>query len=270
MMNLFLLEIKRSIKSNLIWSLSLGITMFAIIIIYPMVMDMMDALNEMFDYLESINSSFVEFINDFGGIPHNGIEYFATEGAMILQIAAGIYAAMIGFQIINKDDKEKTVEVLYTLPIHRVSYLLQKMLVVFVEICIFMMVQIFFVIIGFFLVSPNEAFHELFIFGLFDILMMLMISYLSMGLALVLKPQSSSFIPMAIPIPLYVITTLAYATDNATLKLLKYISPFTFAEPVGLLKDHTDFEWLNFTIYSAFTILVIAFSIYRFKRREMI
>ncbi len=269
-MRLFRLELKRSIKSNLIWSVALGITMFSIIIIYPMVMDMMDALNEMIDYLESINSSFVDFINDFGGIPQNGVEYFATEGAMILQLAAGIYAAMIGFQIINKDDKEKTVEVLYTLPIHRISYLFQKMLVVFVEIFIFMAAQILFVILGFVIVSPDEAIAELFMFGLFDMLMMLMISYLSMGLALVLKPQSSSFIPMAIPIPLYVITTIAYATDNATLKLLKYISPFTFAEPVGFLKDHTDFEWLNFLIYSIFTLAVIGFSIYRFRRREMI
>ncbi len=269
-MKLFRLELKRSIKSNLIWSISLGITMFSIIIIYPMVMDMMDALNEMIDYLESINSSFVDFINDFGGIPQNGVEYFATEGAMILQLAAGIYAAMIGFQIINKDDKEKTVEVLYTLPIHRISYLFQKMLVVFVEIFIFMASQILFVIIGFVIVSPGEAITELFMFGLFDMMMMLMISYLSMGLALVLKPQSSSFIPMAIPIPLYVITTIAYATDNATLKLLKYISPFTFAEPVGFLKDHTDFEWLNFLIYTIFTLAVIGFSIYRFRRREII
>ncbi len=269
-MKLFRLELKRSIKSNLIWSISLGITMFSIIIIYPMVMDMMDALNEMIDYLESINSSFVEFINDFGGIPQNGVEYFATEGAMILQIAAGIYAAMMGYQIINKDDKEKTVEVLYTLPIHRLSYLFQKMLVVFVEIFIFMATQILFVIIGFMIVSPDEAILELFKFGFYDMLMMLMISYLSMGLALILKPQSSSFIPMAIPIPLYVITTIAYATDNQTLKLLKYISPFTFAEPVGILKDHTDFEWLNFLIFTIFTLTVIGFSMVRFKRREII
>ncbi len=267
---LFKLEFRRSLKGFLIWSFSLGLTLFLVIMIYPVVQDMMDALDDMLAYLESIDSSFVGFLETFGGIPENGIEYFATEGALFLQLLGGIYAAILGFNIIQKDEKEETVEVLHVLPLSRSSILLTKMMHVLITILLFTFIQIGFVHLGFLFVSPNESMIELWTFGFFDFIMFLMISYLAMGLALLLKPKTSPLVSIAIPFPLYIITMIAFATDNDALKALKYLSPFTFTEPVGWLKDHVDFEWLNFYIFIGLTVIVIILSFVFYKKRQMI
>lgn len=267
---LFKLEFKRSFKSLMIWSVSLALSLLLVIVIYPMAKDMFVALEQMIDYFESIDSGFVGMLETFGGIPENGIEYFATEGAMFLQLLGGIFAALVGFGIINKDEKEKTVEVIYTLPISRDTLLFTKIMLVAANLFIFMLIQVLMVDLGFLLVAPGEDISAIWIFGLFDYLMFLMIAYLSMFLALMLKPNQSQFVAIAIPFPLYIITIIAFATDNAFLKALKYISPFTFAEPVGWLKEQSDFELVNFISFALITLIALIYSFYRFKKRQII
>jgi len=267
---LFKLEFRRSFKSLIIWSLSLALSLLVVIMVYPMAKDMFEALEQMIEYLESIDSGFIGMLDLFGGIPDSGIEYFATEGAMFLQLLGGIFAALVGFGIINKDEKEKTVEVIYTLPISRQKLLFTKMVVVAVNLFIFMLVQVLMVDLAFLLVAPGEDISAIWMFGLFDYIMFLMIAYLSMFLALILKPNQSSFIAIAIPFPLYILTTIAYATNNTFLKSLKYISPFTFVEPVGWLKEQSDFEFTNFMIFVLLTLISITLSFVLFKKRQII
>jgi len=267
---LFNLEFKRSLKGNLIWSFSIGISLFLIVLLYPMAMELMDALNQMLDYLGTIESQFLEMLENFGGIPENGIEYFATEGAMFLQLLGGIYAAIIGFGIINKDEKEKTVEVLHTLPISKFKYLFTKISIVIFNLFIFTLIQVLFVELGFLLVAKDENVSIMWLFGLFDFIMFVMIALISMGLALILKPNQSSFIAIAIPFPLYIITLISNQTNNEILKFLKYFSPFTFTEPVSFLKDQSDFEMTNFIIFVCLTLAVTIFSFIKFRKREMV
>jgi ABC-2 type transport system permease protein len=267
---LFKLEFFRSIKGTLIWSVSIGLSLFLIVLLYPMAMELMDALNQMLDYLGSVESQFLELLDGFGGIPENGVEYFATEGAMFLQLLGGIYAAIIGFGIINKDEKEKTLEVLHVLPISRSKILFTKMMNVAFSLLLFTFIQILFIEIGFLIVAHDEDISILWLFGLYDYIMFLMISFLSMGLALFLKPNQSSFIAIAIPFPLYIITLISNQTNNEILKFLKYFSPFTFTEPVNFLKNQSDFELINFLVFVSLTIVVIILSFIKFRKREMI
>ncbi|MDI6453530.1 ABC transporter permease subunit [Peloplasma aerotolerans] len=268
--DLYKIEIRRNFKSNMIWSFALGLSLFLIVAIYPMVAEMMDALNEMLEYLESIDSSFIAMMESFGGIPDNVMEYFATEGALFLQLLGGIYAAMLGFGIVSKDEKENTVEVIYVLPISRAKLLTTKMLSVATLLFIFTFIQMLLTQVGFIIVAPGESHLILWEFGLFDYVMFLMIAYLSMGLAMFLKPNKSPLISIAIPFPLYIITMISSATNNDFLKALKYISPFTFTEPVGFLKEGHGFELINFLTFSALTIIVVILSFKKFRKREMI
>jgi len=269
-LSLFMLEFRRGFKGLAIWSLALGLSLFAVVMIYPMVKEMFEALIDMMAYLESINSGFLDMLETFGGIPDNGVEYFATEGALFLQLLGGIYAAILGFNIIFKDDKEKTIEAIYVLPMSRAKLLFTKICHVAVSLFIFTLIQIGFVYVGFLIVSPEEEFGILWKFGLFDYFMFLMIAYLSMGLAVFLKPVSTNLISIAIPFPLYILTMIALATDHAMLKALKYASPFTFMEPVGWFKGDQNFEWINFISFGILTLIIITLSFIRFSKREMI
>lgn len=269
-LSLFILEFKRSFKGLVIWSVALGLSLFAVVMIYPMVEDMFKAIGDMMAYLESIDSSLAQWLETFGGVPENGVAYFATEGALFLQLLGGIFAAIYGFNAIHKDDKEKTVEAIYVLPFSRVKILGSKWLNVMVGLFIFTVIQISIVHLGFLIVAPDESLGILWRFGLFDYFMFLMIAAMSMGLAVFLKPVSSGFIAIAVPFPLYILTMISFATDNQYLKALKYASPFTFMEPVGWLKDQSDFEMLNFIIFAGLSICILIASFIKFRKREIV
>jgi putative exporter of polyketide antibiotics len=160
--------------------------------------------------------------------------------------------------------------VLHVLPISRSKFLFTKMMNVAFSLFIFTLVQILFIELGFLIVARNEDISILWLFGLYDYIMFLMIAYLSMGLATMLKPNQSSFIAIAIPFPLYIITLISNQTNNDILKFLKYFSPFTFTEPVSFLKNQSDFELINFITFLSLTVIVIIFSFIKFRKREMV
>lgn len=263
------LELKRNLKGNMIWSFALGSMILMIVAIYPLVRDMMASLVELMETMDPSNP-FFQIMNDFGGIPTTGIEYFATEGAMILQLVGGIYAAILGFNVFNKDEKEKTNEVLLTLHISRHSILNAKILSVATHLFVFSAIQFGLATIGFVVIDEMSQMGTFWLFGLLNYIMFMVIACISLCLAAILKPNQSSFISVAIPFPLYIITMIAQATDQAFLKSLKYLSPFTFAEPVGFFKTGNNFEWFNFIVFVIISVIFVMFAHYLYKKREII
>ncbi|MDX9691414.1 MAG: ABC transporter permease subunit [Acholeplasmataceae bacterium] len=268
-MAIFKLEMKRNMKSNLIWSFALGLSLLLIVSIYPIVKDMMRSLLELMENMDPSNP-FFQIMNDFGGIPTSGIEYFATEGAMILQLVGGIYAAILGFSLINKDEKEKTNEVLYTLPISKSRVLNSKICAMLTSLFMFTMIQFALSTIGFISIDETAQLDKFWLFGLLNYVMFLIISIMSMFLSAMLKPNQSSLIAVAIPFPFYIITMISQATNNSFLKSLKYISPFTFAEPVGFFKTGNNFETVNLLIFVIISLVFTVYAINRFQHREII
>lgn len=263
------LEIKRSFKQNMIWSFALGLSLLAIVAIYPFVKDMMQSI---FDFMESMDPSnpFLQIMNEFGGIPTSAIGYFATEGAMILQLVGGIYAATLGYGLINKDERENTHEVLYTLPISKTKLMQAKLAAMFVHIFIFTCIQFALSTIGFIIIDEWVMMDIFWLFGLINFFLFSMIAILALLLALVLKPKQSGLLAVVVPFPFYIMTIIAQATDQAILKGLKYASPFTFADPVGFLKTNYEFNWINMLTFFLFSLLIIFFVIKYYKRREII
>lgn len=268
--NILKLELQRNAKTTLIWSVVLGVNLFIVILLYPLVAQMMESMIELFEQLDDAGINLADMLESMGGMPANVLEYFATEGALILHLAGGIYAAVIGFSILNKDEKDKVAEVTYIIPVSRNKILSTKLLRVAINLLVFTVVQFVFVQIGFLIVDPDVNHMSLWIFGFFTYLMFLIIAFLSFGVSMFLKPGQSSLAAIAIPFPFYIITIIAGATDNNILNAFKYLSPFTFTEPVGWFKSGYEFELINFLSFVILTIIVLIFSYMRFKKREII
>jgi len=266
---LLYIELKRGFKSNMIWSIALGLSLLSIVAIYPMVKGMMQSLVELMENMDPSNP-FLQILEDFGGIPHSAIEYFATEGALILQLVGGIYAAILGYSMINRDEKEKTNEVLYTLPISRTHALFSKIIAILIHIFIFTFIQFGLSTLGFLVIDELELLNIFWLFGLLNFLMFSMIAFFGLFLAALLKPNQSSLLAVAIPFPFYIVTVISQATNNSILKALKYVSPFTFVEPVGFLKTDYGFEWVNFIVFMILTCILVVITHIKYKHRQII
>jgi len=257
---LFKLEMKRSFKSLLIWSAAMAGTMILVIVLYPIAKDMFAA----------VPPEFQSFIEDFGGIPTNILEYYATEGAMMLQIFGGIYAAMEGFNAIARDEREKTVETLYQLPLKRRVFFFTKLFRASVNLIIFSMVTYVLSMAGFVMIGESFDIGLFTYFFVLNMVMYLMLVVFGLTLSVFLKKTDKSFVSVMIPFGFYIISLLAMATDNEWLTDLKYLTPFTFCNPVEILKENAGFETLNFVIFVGLTILAVMLSLRKFKKHEFI
>src|SRR5690554_6618029 len=125
--DIFKMEFKRTVKSLLIWSFSLGLYMLLIVVLYPMVKDIYETMQaEMLQYMEM-----------FGGLPTNIIDYYATEGATMMQLVGVIFATLLGFSMLRRDERELTADVIYTLPVSRKTFFYTKFILLIVEIVLF-------------------------------------------------------------------------------------------------------------------------------------
>ncbi|HHX79915.1 MAG TPA: ABC transporter permease subunit [Acholeplasmataceae bacterium] len=252
------MELKRYFKSLLGWSLSIGIFLYIVIILYPMVKDLYNQLS----------GELLELLENFGGLPKNEIEYFATEGGMLLQLFGAVYAAFTGFNLISREEREQTTDAVFSLPVSRTSFFFTKLIVAFIQMLLFTIFIMLCSFLGFISISSNLDFSRFFIYMAIYLLLLLVVVLLGMSLACFLKRSSKSAIALVIPLPLYLLTLFSSLVKNDLLKKLKYLSPFTFSDPITYLKLGESFEYISFLVTASISIILTIIGLFLYRKRE--
>lgn len=249
---------RRTIKSLIIWALAVGATMWLVVILYPLVEDMYALIPE----------EFMSFVESFGGIPDNPMEYYSTEGGIMLQILSTIFAALLGYNAMNREEREKTSDSIYTLPISRRQFFIHKMVFITIQILIFSVIVLLFTLIGFIGIGYFENMNSFFLYYGLHTLMLFYIAGFGALLACVVKDNRKSTIAIAIPLPLYLFSLLSTLTDNELLINLKYITPFTFCDPVVILKRASDIDLVSLFLFTGLFLVSIGLAYILFRRKE--
>lgn len=71
-----------------------------------------------------------------------------------------------------------------------------------------------------------------------------------------------------IPLPLYLLTLISSLVKDELLKKLKYLSPFTFSDPVTYLKLGESFEYISFIVTAGVSIVLTVIAIILYRKRE--
>ena len=121
-------EFKINLKSFIIW-LSILIIMFTFVYaIYPYIMTdhnmkSMDELMKVFppEVLKAFNMDMTSIATAYG--------YLKTEGFTFILLIIGLYSSILGGSILLKEESDKTIEYLGTLPIKRTNIITNKVIV---------------------------------------------------------------------------------------------------------------------------------------------
>ena len=143
-------EIKVNFKNFAIW-LSILVIMFLVVyLIYPYIitdetMKSMDELMSVFpeEVLKAFNMDMTSIETAFG--------WFKTEGFMFVLIIIGFYSSYLGGNILLKEESDKTIEYLESLPIKRSQIVTNKIIVCIIYIMLITLVLGIFYYIGLFL-----------------------------------------------------------------------------------------------------------------------
>jgi ABC-type transport system involved in multi-copper enzyme maturation permease subunit len=251
------MELRRSLVGLIAWTATVGLSLYLIIILWPMVKDMYAQIPE----------SMKDIMDTFGGIPTTVIEYFATEGGMMMQLFGAIFAAMLGYNTISREERDHTTDSIYTLPVSRLSFYFHKLLAVFLQVVIFSVGIALFNILGFITVGSLDSIGKFLAFMALNTLTFLMIASLGFTLGSIMK-GNIQLIALIIPIPLYIVSVISSLTDNKILEKLRYVTPFTFSDPVAFFKLDFKFEYISLILFTVISAASIFLSSFYFTRKE--
>lgn len=224
---MFKRELKVNFKSFIIWTLVL-IGIFAVVyLIYPSIMsnDNMEMLNEM---LKVFPEEVLKAFNmDISGID-NAFGWLKSEGFVFVLLITGIYSGILGSNILLKEESEKTIEYLNSLPVTRNDIALKKVLVGLMYIVLMVLCVGVFNYIGlsisgdfdkklYMLLSVTPIFSSIAIFGV--------CLFLS---SFAHKTKNTLGISLAIVFISYFLNIASEMSDSV--EFLKYVSFFTLAD----------------------------------------
>ncbi len=232
-MNIFLRELRSSLKSLIIWSVIvvlftvIGFSKFSayegnpdlLVILDSMPPALMDAMN--------FNAFNLTTVTGFFGVMFT---YFV----LILSIAA----AMWGSDVITKEERDRTVEFALTLPVTRSRLVTGKLLAVLVDCIVLLLITWGAVMVG---ASQYETTNQEF-YNFVNIsmlaLLVLQVIFLAVGIFLgctMKQYKRASAVAIALLMGTYFLSIFYTLSDR--LEFLKYFSPFTYFDPASLLHD---------------------------------
>ena len=124
---MFKREMKINFKNFIIWTSILIALFLVVFLMYPSIiksdsMQMMDEMMNMFpeEMLKAFNMDISSIDSAFG--------WLKTEGFVFVLLITGIYSGILGSNILLKEENDKTIEYLNSVPVTRKKIVISKIL----------------------------------------------------------------------------------------------------------------------------------------------
>lgn len=259
-------ELKVNFRGFVIWTSILVILFGAVFLIYPSIItsDNMESLNEMLkvfpeDLLRAFNMDISSIDSAFGWIK--------TEGFVFVLLITGIYSGILGSGILLKEENDKTIEYLNSLPVRRTYIVMNKVAVGLVYIFLMIIVLGVFNYVGltwsgdfdkksYLLLSVTPIFSSIVIF-----------SFCLFLSTFTHKTKNTIGISLGIVFVSYFLNVISELSKET--EVLKYISVFTLADIRNVIVDVKINPYLV-SVAVGLTILFVGLTIVRYKKKELV
>ena len=259
-------EFKINFKSFIIWTFILVAMFLVVFLIYPYIVtdDTIKNLDEMMkvfppEILKTFNMDITSISSAYG--------WLKSEGFMFVLLIIGFYSSLLGANIVLKEENDKTIEYLNSLPITRTKVLTNKIIVAITYIIALVL------IIGLF------NYCALLLSGDFDQKQYILLSVTPLFIALPLfalnlfistflhKIKKTVGISLGLVFVFYLLNILSELSESV--KALKYFSIYTLADVRNVITD-ISINLNNVIICIIITIIFIIGSYIRYNKKELI
>lgn len=263
---MFKREMKINFKSFTIWTSILIILFLVVFLVYPSIInsDSVKSINEMMkmfpkDLLKAFNMDISSIDTAFGWIK--------TEGFVFVLLITGIYSGILGSNILLKEESDKTIEYLNSVPVTRKKIITDKILCGFIYIVLMVLIVGIFNFIGlkisgdfdknsYILLSITPIFSSIVIFAL-----CLFLSTFAH------KTKKTIGISLGIVFMSYFINIISELSEST--EFLKYISIFTLADIRNVIIE-TTINPIMVILSIGITVLFIVLSILHYNKKELV
>lgn len=263
---MFKREMKINFKNFMIWTLILIILFLVVFLVYPSIissenMEMMDEMMKIFpeEILKAFNMDISSIDSAFG--------WLKSEGFVFVLLITGVYSGILGSNILLKEESDKTIEYLNSVPVTRKNIVINKIL------CGLLYIILMVIIIGIF------NFVGLSLSGDFDKKLYILLSITPIFSGVVIfavclflstfthKTKKTIGISLGLVFASYFLNLISEIGENT--EFLKYISIFTLADIRNVILD-VSINPMMVILSLGFTALFIIFTIVRYEKKELI
>ena len=263
---MFKRELKINLKSFIIWT-SILIGLFLLVfLIYPSIvnsenMEMIDEMMKMFpeEMLKAFNMDIATIDSAFG--------WLKTEGFVFVLLITGIYSGILGSNILLKEESDKTIEYLNSVPVTRKNIVIKKI------VCGLFYIILMITIIGIF------NFIGLSLSGEFDKKSYILLSITPVFSSIVIfsiclflstfthKTKKTLGISLGIVFVSYFLNIISKI--GVSTEFLKYISIFTLADIRNVILN-VSINPLLVILSIIVTIIFMILTIIHYEKKELI
>lgn len=263
---MFKREMKINLKSFIIWT-SILIGLFLVVfLVYPSIinddnMQMMDEMMKMFpeEMLKAFNMDISSIDSAFG--------WLKTEGFVFVLLVTGIYSGILGSNILLKEENDKTIEYLNSVPVTRKKIAVNKILCGLIYIILMVAAIGIFNFIGltlsgdfdrksYLLLSITPIFSSIVIFAI-----CLFLSTFTH------KTKKTLGISLGIVFASYFLNIISEISEST--EVLKYISVFTLADIRNVIVD-VAINPLMVVLSVGITAIFVILTIIHYEKKELV
>ena len=259
-------EFKINLKSFIIWLSILIIMFLTTYLIYPYIITdetikSMDELMKVFppEILKTFNMDITSLNSAYG--------WFKSEGFMYVLLIIGFYSSILGGNILLKEESDKTIEYLQSLPIKRSKIVTNKIIVAVTYI--FLMV----ILLGVFnyislLLSGDFNKEEFLLLSITPIFIGLPLFAINLFISTFLrKTKGTVGISLGLVFIFYIFNVLSELSKNV--EFLKYFSIYTLADTRNII-EKIAINPVLVIISVVITIVFISFTYIRYNKKELV
>lgn len=259
-------ELKVNFKAFCIWTLITILLYLVVFLIYPSIMtdSSTESLNEMMkvfpeDVLKSFNMDISSIDTVYG--------WLKSEGFVFLLLIIGCYSGILGANILLKEESDKTIEYLGTLPVKRTNIVIKKSITGIIYITAITVIVGIFNYIGL-KVSGDFEEKQYILLSLTPLLSSYLVFFICLFLSTFTnKTKKMLGVSLGLVLISYVLNTLSTLSDKA--EFLKYFSVFTLADIRNVITNIAiDYKMILISIIGS--ILFLLLTIYRYNKKELV
>ena len=254
-------ELRMGRKALAIWAVSIGGFVACCVFLFPEMASQMKTVSNIFASMGAFTAAFGLDRLNFGTLTG----FYAIECGNILGIGGALFAAMLGSNMLCKEEKEHTAEFLLTHPITRFQVVAGKLGAMLVQTLILNAVVFVMSLASMAAIGEKIPWKELLLLHGANLLVQVELESICFGISAFLR-RGGLGIGMGLTICLYFLNLIANLSKQA--KFLKYITPFGYAEGADLLTDGC----LNpryLAVGGAFTIIFLAAAFWEYNRKDI-
>ena len=229
-MTVYACDMKRNLRSLIIWSLAVGGMIMICILMFPGMKNETEKMGAMFSNMGSFTAAFGMDKLDFGQL----MGFYGIECGNTLGIGGGMFAALAGISALANEEKEHTAEFLLTHPVSRGSVIMQKLLAALTEVLV---LNIFVTAVSLVTAAAAGESFDMKSFTLIHIAFFVLqseICCIAFGISAFIK-RGSLGIGLGLALAMYFLNLLCNMSEDA--EFLKFITPYAYAEPSSIIAD---------------------------------